>query len=239
LTPAAGGAENRRVAASCSPTVPILAAALGLAGLLSTRPEAAPRPQLREHLDRAVVDALATGKLLVAARGLSDPNFAKTVVLLVDVGRDGAVGLVVNRRSDITVARVFPNLMPTMASAAEAFLGGPVEKTHVLSLVRGPEAPVGGRRVLDGVHLVASREALEALISSGATASRVRVYLGYAGWGAGQLEAETAQGAWHVVEADGAVVFASDPSATWQRQIARVEVIQARGSEPAQRDGTS
>jgi putative transcriptional regulator len=75
---------------------------------------------------------------------------------------------------------------------------------------------------------VASREALEALLRSGPSSSRLRVYLGYAGWGPGQLENETAQGAWHVLEADGDVVFAADPPATWQHEIARVEVIQAR-----------
>ena len=138
------------------------------------------------------------------------------------------MAIVVNRPADIAVARVFPNLTPSIATAGHAFLGGPVDRTQALALVRAPEAPAGSRHIVDGVHLVASREALEALLTSGASSSRLRVYLGYAGWGPGQLEKETAQGAWHVLDADGDVVFAADPQATWQHEIARVEVIQAR-----------
>jgi putative transcriptional regulator len=216
-----------------SSAVAVLAGALGLAGLHSIRPVAAPsvahqRPPFDERLNQSAVAALAAGKLLVAARRLPDPNFAKTVVLLAGFGPTGAMGIVVNRPADLTVARVFPNLTPNLATAGHAFLGGPVDRIQALGLVRTPEAPAGSRHIVDGVHLVASREALEALLRSGPSSSRLRVYLGYAGWGPGQLENETAQGAWHVLEADGDVVFAADPPATWQHEIARVEVIQAR-----------
>jgi putative transcriptional regulator len=210
-------------------TPPIAGLCAGaLAGLVSLFPAAEQVPPLRERVTRAAVDALAPGKLLVAARRLPDPNFANTVVLLADVTKDGAVGLVLNRRSRVTLARVFPQLAPGAAATHLAFLGGPVETTRTMVLVRAAQAPAGARRVVGDVHLATAREAVEAAVTAGPPAGGVRVYLGYAGWGAGQLEAETQQGVWHVLEAEADIVFDADPASLWQRQIARTALIQAR-----------
>jgi putative transcriptional regulator len=214
-------------------TAGTVAAAFGLAAVLSTALPAAQIPPLREPVTRGTVEALAAGKLLVAARRLPDPNFANTVILLADVNGDGAVGLVLNRRSGVTLAKVFPQLVPNMATAGHAFLGGPVDTTRPMALIRAAQAPAGSRHVVDGVHVATVREAVEAAVAAGTTSSRLRVYLGYAGWGAGQLQGETAQGAWHVLDGDADVVFDEEPASTWQRQIARTELIQARGAEPA------
>lgn len=202
-------------------------AASAVAGVLSAAWLHAQARPLREPTTRDAVDALATGKLLVAARRLPDPNFANTVILLVDVKGDGAVGLVLNRRSAVTLAKVFPHLMPTMATASQAFLGGPVDATRPMAVMRANEATAGSRRVVDGVQVATTREAVDAAVAAGVTSSRLRVYLGYAGWGPGQLQAETAQGAWHVLEADADVVFDPEPSSLWQRQIARTALMQA------------
>jgi putative transcriptional regulator len=215
-------------------TAGLLAAALALAGLLPAGNAAQVRP-LREPATRGAVDAIATGKLLVAARRLPDPNFASTVILLIDVDAKGAVGLVLNRRSAVTLAKVFPYLVPSMATAGPAFLGGPVEPTRPMALMRTAQPPPGTRPVVDGVHAAAAREAIDAAVAAGASPTRLRVFLGYAGWGAGQLQAETAEGAWHVLEGDADVVFDPEPGTTWQRQIARTEIIQVRHSAPAPR----
>ena len=175
-----------------------------------------------DRLHQAAVKALAAGKLLVAARRLPDPNFGNAVILLADFNGDGAVGLVVNRRSDVTVARVFPHLTPTLASAGQAFLGGPVEKTRAMVLLRASASPAEARRVLDGIYLLTGREAIESAVTSSTSPGRLRVYLGYAGWGPGQLEAETAEGVWHVLAGDPTPSSIPDPSSTWQRQIARL-----------------
>jgi putative transcriptional regulator len=215
------------VPASLSPSGLILGAAVGLLGLLAAQPPARPAPRLQERLHRADVHALAAGTLLVSARRLPDSNFSRTVILLADINDQGAFGLVINRRSDLTLARVFPNLKVTAASGERAFLGGPVETTRAIALVRGVDAPAKARRVGDGVFLVAG-DGVEALVTSGAPSTRLRVYLGYAGWAPGQLEAETEEGAWHVLDGDADIVFDPDPAGTWQRQIARTDVIQAR-----------
>jgi putative transcriptional regulator len=201
------------------------------------RPAAAQDLGPNDRLQAAAVDALAAGKLLVAARRLPDPNFGNAVILLAEFNDEGAVGLVVNRRSDVTVARVFPHLTTAPANAGQVFLGGPVDKTRAMALLRAPASPAGARHVFDGVYLLTLREAVESAVSSNAVPGRLRVYLGYAGWGPGQLEAETAEGVWHVLAGDADAVFDPDPSSIWQRQIARTEVIQARRAAPARSGG--
>jgi putative transcriptional regulator len=212
--------------AALSTPVAAFLAVLGVAGSLPGRP-ASQGPGQDDRLHQAAVDALAAGKLLVAARRLPDPNFGNAVILLAEFNAEGAVGLVVNRRSDVTVAQVFPHVTPTLASAGQAFLGGPVDKTRAMALLRASASPAGARHIFDGVYLLTLRETVESAVTSNAAPGRLRVYLGYAGWAPGQLEAETAEGVWHVLAGDADAVFDPDPSSTWQRQIARTEVISA------------
>jgi putative transcriptional regulator len=169
------------------------------------------------------VKELAAGKLLVAVRGLPDPNFAETVILLADHSGEGTMGLVINRRTDVPLARAFPDLKPGRGPSSVLYSGGPVATDAVVGLERSRAATPDGRQVLADVRIVASREALQALISSGAGPDRFRVYVGYAGWGPGQLERETLHGSWHVFRADTTVVFDPDPETLWQRQIRRTE----------------
>lgn len=169
------------------------------------------------------VKELAPGKLLVAARELLDPNFSETVVLLADYNRQGAMGVIINRRTQVPVARLFPTLKQAPGQAPRLYLGGPVAATGVLGLLRSEAPRKDSRHVIGDLYLVASREPLEALIASGVGPSRFRVYLGYAGWAPGQLESETAHGSWHVVQGEVDVVFDSDPGSVWQRQIRRTE----------------
>src|SRR5579863_4198350 len=81
-------------------------------------------------------DDLAVGKLLVASRDLSDPNFAKTVVLLVHYDEDGVVGLIINRQTDVPLFRVFPNLDQVKGRSDPMYAGGPVERRAMLALIR-------------------------------------------------------------------------------------------------------
>ena len=98
-------------------------------------------------------------------------------------------------------------------------LGGPVSTDGVLALLRSTTPLANSRRVIDDVHMIATQEELEAQIGAGADPRRFRVYVGYAGWGPGQLERETLQGGWHVFTAEAAVVFDPEPESLWQRQI--------------------
>ena len=212
----------------------ILVACATLGALTAAEPAAflAPGPaggQLRS----GAVRELAAGKLLVAARGLPDPNFSQTVILLAQHSAEGSMGLVINHRTDVPVARLFPNLKQAQGQTSALYVGGPVSQDGVLALLRSTSPAPDSRRVLEDVYMVATAKAIEEPIMAGIDQSRFRVYLGYAGWGAGQLERETVHGSWHVFRADGAVIFDPQPETVWQRQIRRTEERMARLRLPA------
>ena len=210
------------------------AAGLVLYALLSVaRAHAGAQGDLPAPLRRGTVKALAAGKLLVAARNLPDPNFAETIVLLADFNERGAMGIIVNRRTDVTLARIAPGLEQPRAHPTVVFFGGPVAVPGVLAMVRAASAPADTRHVVGDIYLVNTREALEKLIATAPDSNRLRVYVGYAGWGADQLNAETAEGAWYVVNGDSEVVFDPEPDSAWERQIRRTEALHAdRAASP-------
>jgi len=168
---------------------------------------------------------LAAGKFLVASRALGDPNFSETVILLLRYDEDqGAMGLIVNRRSEVPLSRVFEDLKQAKGRTDPAYLGGPVETDNVLALLKSSDAPEDAQKVFGNVYLVANKELLEKTLAEKAEPSVFHVYLGYAGWGAGQLERELEVGAWHIMRPDAASIFAPDPDSVWQRLIRRTEL---------------
>jgi putative transcriptional regulator len=196
-------------------------------GLAATAVAPGRAQTLGDSVRRRAVRELAAGKLLIATRGLTDPNFSKTVVLLVEYSAEGAAGFIVNRPANVTLGRLFTRFASTPAGAAMAFIGGPVvTQGSIAALARSSAGE--SRRVVDGVYLIQSRERLEEAIAEGEGASRLRVYLGYAGWGAGQLDDETATGAWRLVDGDAAIVFDARSDEVWPRLIARTEALSAR-----------
>ena len=177
----------------------------------------------------AQTDDLAVGKFLVASRDLGDPNFAKTVILLVHYSDDqGAVGLVLNRRTDVPMSRVFQDLKEAKGRTDPVYVGGPVELNSVLALLKTKTKPDNAARVFGDVYLISNKDLLKATMASGAEATVFHAYVGYAGWGAGQLEHEVELGAWHIMSADSATVFHADPDSVWPRMIQRTEAQIAR-----------
>ena len=184
------------------------------------------------QLRPGMVRQLAPGKLLVAARNLPDPNFSDAVVLLVDLNERGAMGIIVNRPTQATLTEILPGLAGSTA-AGTAYFGGPVQVSGVLALLRSELARTDCRKVVGDVYLVNTREVLDEVLRAGAGPDRFRVYAGYAGWEAGQLQREAALGAWHVFEGDPDVVFDPQPDSVWQRQIRRTEDLMAEHSASA------
>jgi putative transcriptional regulator len=169
-------------------------------------------------------DELAIGKLLVASRDLGDPNFAKTVILLVHYSEgQGAVGLVVNKRTDVPISRVFHDLKEASNRRDPVYIGGPVELNSVLALLKSASKPQGADKIFGDVFLISNKDLLARTLSSDAEATVFHTYIGYAGWGAGQLEHEVDLGAWHIMPADVGTVFHSDPDSVWERLIHRTE----------------
>src|ERR1700733_379886 len=169
-------------------------------------------------------DDLAVGRLLVASRDLSDPNFAKTVILLVHYNEgQGAVGLVLNKRTDVPISRVFHDLKEAGGRKDPVYIGGPVDLNSVLALLKAANKPENADKVFSDVYLISNKDLLTKTLASSAEATVFHTYIGYAGWGAGQLEHEVDLGAWHIMPADVGTVFHADPDSVWERLIRRTE----------------
>jgi len=161
-----------------------------------------------------------TGRLLVASPVMRDPNFDRTVVLLLDHGDEGALGLVLNRPSDTAVDDPLPQWGGRAADPPVVFVGGPVAKASAICLARSSDG--------DGSEgwqpLFGQLGTLDLALDPGDVGvpiDRLRVFAGYAGWGAGQLEGEIAAGAWFVVGAEAEDALSSDPAGLWRRILRR------------------
>ena len=148
------------------------------------------------------------GQLLVATPALLDPNFFRTVVLLLEHTEEGAVGVVLNRPSDFELVATLPDWEERAAAPTVVFVGGPVAEGTAICLGR-----VDGQ---DGITVVdASRD------PDDLAADEVRFFSGYAGWGSGQLEDEIDEGAWLVVDADPDDALDDEPERLWSRVLER------------------
>jgi putative transcriptional regulator len=142
---------------------------------------------------------LRAGQLLVATAQLVDPNFAETVVLLLDADENGALGVVLNRPSTVPVSDVLEPWASVVAQPDVLFQGGPVSTEGALAVGRlrsSDDTPVGYRVVTDEIGVIDLDTPVELIDGS---LSGLRIYAGYAGWGAGQLEGEIEEGSWYVV----------------------------------------
>ncbi len=168
---------------------------------------------------------LAAGNFLVSSRDLGDPNFSETVILLLRYDEEeGAMGLVINRRGDLPLSRVFQDLKQAKGRTDLAYVGGPVEPGDVLALLKSSTKLEDAERVFANVYLISDKDLLEKTLADKAEAGVFHVFLGYAGWGPGQLEHEVDLGAWHILPPDAASVFDSDPESVWPRLIRRTEL---------------
>ena len=170
------------------------------------------------HLPAADDLAPAAGRFLVADRGMGDPRFARTVILLVDYSADGALGLIVNRPTLMSLAHAFPDRGSDAGKRGVLWFGGPVAMNSASMLLDTTRQPEGARRVFSSVHYSNSRELLDSMLGSDPD-SRFRVYSGYAGWSPGQLDSELARGDWRVKEARVEQVFPKDGEGLWRLLI--------------------
>ncbi len=154
--------------------------------------------------------------LLVAHPGLMDPHFLHTVVLVVEHDEEGALGIILNRPLPITLDKVADEGGFTYAGSdsATAWRGGPVDPQRGVILVQGA-LPEEEDTVVDMTHFVSHRKDLLELLLADPEA-RFRLFLGYAGWGPGQLDGELAQGAWTRRPVHGDWLMHPDPSGLWQ-----------------------
>ena len=162
---------------------------------------------------------------LVAGVDLLDPNFVETVVLLIDYDSEGAIGVVINRPTDTLISEAVPDLDLPADSTGRIWIGGPVAQWQLVMLARSETELEDGRLVLGDLYFSGSRSDLENVVSS---RGEYRLYAGYAGWSAGQLDQEIERGGWRVIPADPDLVFDDAPLDLWQELIERSTLHWAR-----------
>jgi putative transcriptional regulator len=160
------------------------------------------------------------GQVLLASPALFDPNFRRTVVLVTEHNDEGAAGLVLNRLSETPVTEAVPDLAPLVPEEERVWVGGPVQQSAVLVLAEFDDPEDAAMLVVDDVGFVPGDGDFELL--AGAT-RRVRVFAGYAGWGAGQLEAELEESSWIVEASSGLDLFPEPDLDLWST------VLQGKG----------
>jgi putative transcriptional regulator len=140
-------------------------------------------------------------------------------VLLVRYEQQGAIGLIINSRSNVPLSEVFPALK---SARAQVYKGGPIA-IGIRGLLRSRSKPEPGLHVFGDVSMISNRRVMEDLMRAGTSPSTFRVYVGYVGWSTQQLKNEMALGLWRVLPGDAGVVFDPNPENVWDRLIGRVQ----------------
>jgi len=159
---------------------------------------------------------LAPGKLLVATQKSHDPDLRQSVVLLVQYDKDQALGLIINRRSDVPASDTFPELTNVKGGPIPVWGGGPIA-IGIRALHQSDFQPAEGREVFAGVSVITDKPLIIRLLSAPTPPDNLRIYAGYVGWTAQQLRNEVAMGLWLVRAGDPAIVFDPNPESLWDR----------------------
>jgi putative transcriptional regulator len=171
------------------------------------------------------------GYLLVATPAVDDPNFWRRVILLLDHGFQGALGVVIDRPGGVDVDRLLPRWRDLATAPAELFDGGPVARNSLIGLVRlasrthadedAPDRPAGWRMLIDADSPVGTVDLGADPADFATSLVGARLFRGYAGWESGQLEDEIDDGSWYVVRAEARDPISADPEGLWRRVLRR------------------
>ena len=167
-----------------------------------------------------MLDVSFAGSLLIASPTVEDPNFARTVILLLDHDEDGALGVVLNRPSDMPVCDALPDWADVVSQPAVVHVGGPVTPDAVVCLGRARlgDSPLGWTPV---AHQVGAIDLDRGPEEFAGVLDGLRLFAGYSGWAAGQLEAEMLEGGWLVVAAEPGDAFTPEPRLLWSTVLRR------------------
>jgi putative transcriptional regulator len=165
--------------------------------------------------------AVEKGVFLVASPTLNDPNFSQTVVLILEHGAEGTLGVILNRSTNTLLSEALPGVAALKGTTYRLFSGGPVQPNVVLLLSRLKEPQPDMRTVFDSVYVGGTPDVLERILQAGPPV-KFRAFAGYAGWAPGQLGFEMLQGAWAVLPPEGNL-FDKDPAMLWPDSLARLQ----------------
>ena len=158
------------------------------------------------------------GQLLIAAPSLTDPNFARTVVLVSEHTDEGAMGVVLNRPSELTIGEAVPSLTAALDAEQSVYVGGPVASTSIVFLLEFLDPELAALLVFGRVGFPSAQVDVVELVDQ---TERGRVFAGYAGWGPGQLDAELQSEDWIVEPATPDDVFGDEPASLWSSVLTR------------------
>ncbi|MGN6089705.1 MAG: YqgE/AlgH family protein [Actinomycetes bacterium] len=170
--------------------------------------------------DEEADPAVRAGALLVATPALDGSFFERSVILLLDHDEDGALGVVLNKPSEVPVSQVMPEWHDLAGEPRVLFAGGPVSTDGAMALGRtlGTEEPLGWRSLTSSMGLL-DLDTPPPLVA--ADLAGLRVFAGYAGWSGGQLEDEVIEGSWWTVPAEPADPFSAEPERLWRQVLRR------------------
>jgi putative transcriptional regulator len=158
------------------------------------------------------------GQLLIAGPNLGDPNFWRTVVLVVAHNEEGALGLVLNRPSETTVREAVPDLTELIDPDEDVLVGGPVQQSAVIVLAQFDDPSNAALLAFDDIGVLGDADSAG---DSGIRIRAARAFAGHAGWGPGQLDDELARGDWILEPAQRDDAFSSAPGALWPNVLQR------------------
>ena len=172
-----------------------------------------------------------TGHLLIATPRLVDSNFSRRVVLILDHGDHGALGVVIDRPGGVSVGELLPQWQALATPPAELFTGGPVARNALIGLVRlvsrdaaderATPGLAGWRMLVDADRPVGTVDLAADPTSMAGSIVAARLFSGYAGWDSGQLEMEIDEGSWYVMRAEARDPISADPEGLWHRVLKR------------------
>jgi putative transcriptional regulator len=163
--------------------------------------------------------SLEKGVFLVASPSLQDPHFREAVVLICEYGAEGTVGLIINRPTVLALSEVFPDIPGLKGQAYSLFEGGPVHQRGILMLFRTDTPSDNTKLVFEGVYWGGNRDRVASMVNHPKLDERFRIFAGHAGWAPGQLEMESASGAWRIIPADKKSIFDTNPAKLWEELV--------------------
>ena len=176
------------------------------------------------------------GVFLVAKPSIDGGPFWHSVVLILEHGDEGTLGLIINRATEVPLAEAVPDLKDDHAKSHALHFGGPVALNGLLFLFRSEDPPVEVAPVMGNVYFSGDRKVLEKLVEGGENQDRLKLFLGHAGWAPGQLQNEIARGDWSLARADAFTVFQKEPDDIWPELSRNTGRVVAGLSSASQRE---
>ena len=171
-------------------------------------------------------DVLSKVFFLVADKHITGSIFANSVVFLISYDQSGALGVIINKPSDVKLSSVFPDIKGLANRKDTAFIGGPVSVNLLMILIRSRNLYGDSLPLFDDVYLSSDTAALKEIVDGKGGNGKFRVYAGYAGWDPGQLENEISRGDWRLVQADPKYIFDKPASSIWPELYGKAAGLQ-------------